>query len=85
MSIGLVFYRPCSANEKLWQAVMDSAIADWVHGPIAHKCKAEYFLFQDEEDFPYVCRSAGLIPETVREILWTIRAQAASVSNTNAA
>jgi hypothetical protein len=66
-----------SANQKLWMAVIDSAIADWVRGPSDHKHKAEFFLFQDEEDFPFVCRSAGLDPNRVRESLWTIRAQAA--------
>jgi hypothetical protein len=82
---GPVFQNQGSANEKLWQAVIDSAIADWARGPISHKRKAEYFLFQDEEDFPYVCRSAGLNPESVRETLWAIRAQAAIGSNANAA
>ena len=74
-----------SANQKLWMAVIDSAIADWVRGPSAHKRKAEYFLFQDEEDFPFVCRSAGLDPERVRESLWTIRAQAAFDMTANVA
>ena len=74
-----------SANEKLWQAVIDSAIKDWVRGPERHKRKAEYFLFQDEKDFPFVCRSAGLNPESVRESLWLIRAQSASASNTEVA
>jgi hypothetical protein len=82
---GLVFHNQGSANERLWQAVIDSAIADWVRGPIPDKRKAEYFLFQDEEDFPFVCRSAGLNPKSVRESLWTIRAQAASASNANIA
>jgi len=85
MSIGLVFQNQGSANEKLWQAVIDSAIADWVRGPIPYKCKAEYFLFRDEEDFPFVCHSAGLNPESVRESLWMIRAQGAIASNTNVA
>lgn len=74
-----------SANEKLWLAVIDSAIADWVRGPNAYKRKAEFFLFQDEEDFPFVCRSAGLDPERVRESLWTIRAHAAFESASNVA
>ena len=43
-------------------AVIDSAIADWVRGPARQKSKAEFFLFQDEEDFPFVCHSAGLNP-----------------------
>jgi hypothetical protein len=82
---GLVFHNHGSANERLWLAVIDSAIADWVRGPEHQKRKAEYFLFQDEEDFPFVCRSAGLKPESVRETLWMIRAQAASESSTNVA
>lgn len=64
-------------NQKLWMAVIDSAIADWVRGPGDNKSKAEFFLFQDEEDFPFACRSAGLDPDRIRESLWTIRAQAA--------
>jgi hypothetical protein len=56
-----------------------------VRGPNLHKRKAEYFLFQDEEDFPFVCRSAGLNPQAFRETLWTIRAQAASDLSTNVA
>jgi hypothetical protein len=74
-----------SANQKLWQAVISSALADWVRGPACHKEKAEYFLFHDQEDFPFVCRSAGLNPESVRESLWMIRAQAAVDTKQNAA
>jgi hypothetical protein len=74
-----------SSNEKLWMAVIDSAIEDWAHGPGAHRSKAEFFLFQDEEDFPFVCRSAGLDPSLVRESLWAIRAQATLDLNSNVA
>ena len=74
-----------SINEKLWLAVIDSAIADWVRGPAGYKRKAEHFLFEDVEDFPFVCRSAGLNPETVRETLWTIRAQSECSSAKNVA
>lgn len=80
-----IFPNQGSVNEKLWLAVIDSAIADWVHGPARHRSKAEFFLFEDEEDFPFVCRSAGLNPEKVRETLWTIRAQTASGLNSNVA
>ena len=82
---GLVFQNQGSANEKLWRAVIDGAIAEWVRGPNLHKRKAEFFLFQDEEDFPFVCRSAGLNPESVRESLWAIRAHAAAGSSTKVA
>lgn len=74
-----------NTHRRLWQAVIDTAIAEWVRGPFQHKHKAEYFLFQDEDDFPFVCRSAGLNPESVRESLWVIRAQAASGLNSDAA
>ncbi|HEX3372041.1 MAG TPA: hypothetical protein VHS08_05955 [Candidatus Acidoferrales bacterium] len=74
-----------SANQKLWQAVINSAIAEWARGSLCHKEKAEHFLFHDQDDFPFVCHSAGLNPESVRESLWLIRAQAATVMNTNAA
>jgi len=80
-----VFQNQGNANEKLWQAVIDSAISEWVRGSVSHKRKAEYFLFEDEEDFPFVCRSAGLNPESVRESLWAIRAQGASALNSNVA
>ena len=81
----LVFHNQGSANQRLWLAVIESAIAEWMRGPLRHKHKADYFLFQDEEDFPFVCRSAGLNPEYVRETLWAIRAQTASESNANVA
>jgi hypothetical protein len=74
-----------NTHEKLWQAVIESAIAEWVHGPMRHKRRAEQFLLQDEDDFPFVCRSAGLDPVSVRETLWAIRAQTLSISDTNAA
>ncbi|MBZ5641500.1 MAG: hypothetical protein LAO19_01960 [Acidobacteriia bacterium] len=73
------------SNQKLWQAVISSALADWVRGPARHKEKAEYFLFHDQDDFPFVCRFAGLNPESVRESLWLIRAQAVVDSKSNAA
>lgn len=82
---GLVFQNQGRANEKLWMAVIDSAIEDWVRGPARQKSRAEFFLFEDEEDFPFVCRSAGLNPVSVRESLWMIRAQAAFDSNLNVA
>ena len=81
----IVFPSQPSINEKLWLAVIDSAIADWVRGPARHKRKAEHFLFEDQEDFPFVCQCAGLNPESVRETLWTIRAQSECASSKSVA
>jgi hypothetical protein len=74
---GQTFENHAKGNERLWQAVIDSAIAEWSRGTLGHKLNAEFFLFQDEDDFPFVCRAAGLNPESVRESLWAIRAQSA--------
>jgi hypothetical protein len=65
--------------------VIVNAIEEWVRGSIRQKQQAEYFLFQDEDDFPFVCSYAGLDPESVRQNLWIIRAQAATGRNTSAA
>ena len=81
----LAFQNQGNASQRLWMAVIESAIAEWVRGSTQHKHNAEYFLFQDEEDFPFVCRSAGLNPENVRETLWTIRAQTACDTDANVA
>ena len=77
-----VFQIQGSANEKLWQAVINTAIAEWAR---RSESKAEYFLFEDQDDFPFVCRAAGLNPASVRESLWLIRAQAASASSSKVA
>ncbi|MGH9679756.1 MAG: hypothetical protein ACRD4Y_07370 [Candidatus Acidiferrales bacterium] len=81
----LAIPNPGTTNERLWQAVIENAISEWLRGPEQHKHEAERFLFQDEDDFPFVCRYAGLNPESVRESLWLVRALAASESTTNAA
>ena len=75
-----VFTNQDRANERIWHAVIENAIAEYVRGPEQQKRQAEFFLFEDEEDFPFVCRSAGLNPGTVRESLWAIRAQAVPYS-----
>ena len=75
-----VFTNQDRANERIWHAVIENAIVEYVRGPEPQKRQAEFFLFEDEEDFPFVCRSAGLNPGTVRESLWAIRAQAVPYS-----
>jgi hypothetical protein len=81
----LAIHNQGRTHQRLWLAVIDSAIAEWVRGPVRHKHQAEHFLFQDEDDFPFVCRSAGLNPESVRDTLWAIRAQSVSETNANVA
>jgi hypothetical protein len=73
------------ANQRLWLAVLERAIVEWVRGSAWQKQKADRFLFHDKDDFPFVCHFAGLNPGSVREALRAIRAQTASGSNRNAA
>ena len=82
---GIAIQDQVSANQKLWRAVIDNAIAEWVRGSAQNKYQAEQFLFYDEDDFPFVCRSAGMNPEAVRESLWSIRAHSAVGSTMNLA
>jgi hypothetical protein len=82
---GHVFHNQGRAQQKVWLAVLDGAIADWVRGAAMNKCKAEFFLFEDQDDFPFVCRSAGLSPESVRDSLWEIRARTFHHSSRNVA
>jgi hypothetical protein len=45
---------------RLWQAVIVTAIQEWISGPLRRKREAEDYLFKDQRDFPLVCQSAGL-------------------------
>jgi hypothetical protein len=60
---------------RLWQAVILSAVEDWVSGGLRSKRAAEVYLFQDEVDFPRVCESAGMDVDRLRERLNKLREQ----------
>src|ERR1700721_1037336 len=53
---GKFFHNQGSGNERLWQAVIYIAVSEWVHGSDRNKRKADHFLSQDEDGFPFVCR-----------------------------
>ena len=76
----LTLQNEANPHQRLWQAVIDNAIAEWVGGPVEDQRNAEYFLFHDEDNFPFVCRSAGMDPESIRESLWMIRALTVKVA-----
>ncbi len=60
---------------RLWQAVIVTAIQEWISGPLRSKRKAEEYLFQDQKDFPAVCQSAGLDADCLRAKLQRLRHQ----------
>ena len=53
-------------EKRLWQAVIVTAIQEWLNGPLRSKRQAEEYLFQDQKDFPVVCQSAGMDADRLR-------------------
>jgi hypothetical protein len=70
------------AEMKLWSAVIANTIREWIHGSARMQREAEEFLLHDEDDFPTVCWSAGMNPETLRDQLKKLRARADSLAQT---
>jgi hypothetical protein len=60
---------------RLWQAVILSAVEDWVSGGLRSKREAEIYLFEDQVDFPRVCESAGMNADRLRSRLKKLRDQ----------
>jgi hypothetical protein len=65
--------RETAAETRLWQAVILSAVEDWVSGALRTKREAEIYLFEDDVDFPRVCESAGMDAERLRSRLKKLR------------
>jgi hypothetical protein len=73
--------REMGGETRLWQAVILSAVEDWVSGGLRTQREAEAFLFNDETDFPVVCESAGMDVDRLRSRLKRLKdGPAASVS-----
>lgn len=60
-------------EQRLWRAVLVSTVQEWIHGPLRKKREAEHFLFQDNDDYRTVCRSAGIDPAHFRNRLEKMR------------
>jgi len=61
------------AEERVWTAVIARTVEEWISGPLGSQREAESYLFNDNEDFPVVCRSAGLDPQTLRRKLTKLK------------
>jgi hypothetical protein len=61
---------------RLWQAVILSAVEDWVSGGLRSQREAQVYLFEDKVDFPRVCESAGMNVGRLRSRLKKLRDQA---------
>jgi hypothetical protein len=64
---------PAGREKRLWQAVIVTAIQEWISGPLRSKRQAEEYLFQDQKDFPLVCQSAGMDADCLRAKLRRLR------------
>lgn len=64
---------PSGIEKRLWQAVIVTAIQEWISGPLRSKRQAEEYLFQDQKDFPIVCQSAGMDAGRLRAKLNRLR------------
>ena len=70
---------PESLEKRMWQAVIVTAIQEWISGPLRFKRKAEEYLFHDQKDFPLVCQSAGMDADRLRTKLKRLRLQRAAL------
>ena len=66
------------AETRLWQAVILSAVEDWMSGVLRTKQQAEAYLFDDNTDFPLVCESAGMNVDRLRSQLKRMKDQSAA-------
>jgi predicted nucleic acid-binding protein len=60
----------------LWRAVIARTIQEWISGPLRRRREAEQYLFDDNRDFPLVCRSAGMDAGRLRSRLTRLRGRA---------
>ena len=61
------------SEKRLWQTVLLTTIQEWMWGPLRRKRQAEEYLFQDQQDFQTVCKSAGMDPDQLRAKLNRLR------------
>jgi hypothetical protein len=72
---------PVEVGEKtnemfLWRAVIARTIQEWFSGTLRSQREAEQYLFDDNRDFPFVCRCAGMDIGQIRSRLAHLRGHA---------
>jgi hypothetical protein len=72
-----------SGMARVWQAVIVSAIREWISGPLRRKIEAEKYLFGGGTDFAYVCESAGMNPDSLRMRLARFKRQSCALQPQN--
>ena len=67
-------------EQRLWRVVIARTLQEWMSGPSRRQQAAETYLFYDKRDFPFVCQSAGVDPEWLRQRLVQLKRSGAAVS-----
>jgi hypothetical protein len=60
-------------ESRLWRVVIARSIQDWLSKPLRAKREAEQYLFNNSADLAWVCESAGIKVELLRNCLNKVR------------
>jgi hypothetical protein len=62
-----------TTENRIWRVVIARTIQDWLSKPLGPKRAAERYLFENSEDLSWVCESAGIDVEQLRNRLNKVR------------
>jgi hypothetical protein len=64
---------PLTTENRIWRVVIDRTIQDWLSKLLRCKREAERYLFENSADLSWVCESAGIAVEQLRDHLNKVR------------
>ena len=64
---------PLTTENRMWRVVIARTIQDWLSKPLRAKREAERYLFENSADLSWVCESAGIKVEQLRNCLNKVR------------
>jgi hypothetical protein len=62
-----------TTENRIWRVVIARTIQDWLSKPLGPKREAERYLFENSADLSWVCESAGIQVEQLRNCLNRVR------------
>jgi len=62
-----------TTENRIWRVVIARTIQDWLSKPLGPKRAAERYLFENSADLSWVCESAGIEVEQLRNRLNKVR------------
>jgi hypothetical protein len=62
-----------TTENRMWRVVIARTIQDWLSKPLRAKREAERYLFENSADLSWVCESAGIEVEKLRNCLNKVR------------